>query len=72
MISDRSLQLILRSDRRVALLGDVVRAALGGAVVLGVVLWLAFYAATGHFMATRMHMNDFGRFYYSARLFLDG
>jgi hypothetical protein len=72
MISDRSLQLILRSDRRVALLGDVVRAALGGAVVLGVVLWLVFYAATGRFMATRMHMNDFGRFYYSARLFLDG
>ena len=72
MISDRSLQLILRSDRRVALLGDVVRAALGGLVLIGVVLWLVFYAATGRFMATRMHMNDFGRFYYSARLFLDG
>jgi hypothetical protein len=56
----------------VALLGDVIRAALGGVVLLGVVLWLVFYAATGRMMVTRMHMNDFGRFYYSARLFLDG
>jgi hypothetical protein len=56
----------------VALLGDVVRVAVGGLVLIGVVLWLVFYAATGRFMATRMQMNDFGRFYYSARLFLDG
>ncbi len=72
MISDRSLKFFLRSDRRVLLLGDLVRAAIAGAVILGIVLWLVYYAAVARVMVSRMEMNDFGRFYYSARLFLNG
>lgn len=72
MISDRSLKILLRSDRRVELLGQLVRVAIAGAVVLSVVLWLVYYSAIARMMITRMEMNDFGRFYYSARLFLDG
>ena len=47
-------------------------AAIAGAVILGIVLWLVYYAAVARVMVSRMEMNDFGRFYYSARLFLNG
>jgi hypothetical protein len=35
-------------------------------------LWLMYYAAVMHGMFTLLHMNDFGKFYYAAQMFLDG
>jgi len=34
--------------------------------------WLLFYLVLGVYMVRQLHMNDFGKFYYSAKLFLDG
>src|SRR5262245_54885499 len=44
------------------------------AIVVGAVCaaWLLFYLVLGVYMVQRLHMNDFGKFYYSTRLFLDG
>jgi alpha-1,2-mannosyltransferase len=72
MISDRSLKILLRSDRLVGMVGDIVRVACFIAAAGIIVLWLVYYFATGRMMITRMQMNDFGRFYYSAQLFLQG
>lgn len=72
MISDTALKGILRSDRLVALLGDLIRATLGGVVLIAVVSWVLYYGRIARFMVAHLAMNDFGRFYYSARLFLDG
>ena len=47
MISDTALKGILRSDRLVALLGDLIRAALGGAILIAVVLWVLYYGRIG-------------------------
>jgi hypothetical protein len=72
MIGDRTLQRVLRSERLVALTGDLVRAilwVLAGAVLA---LWLAYYVVLARNMVVELHMNDFGKFYYSARAFLDG
>jgi hypothetical protein len=52
--------------------GDLVRVAFGVLAAAAIVIWLVYYAATGRMMVNRMQMNDFGRFYYSAQLFLQG
>jgi len=72
MITDRQLHAILRSDTRVKLFGPLVRAADAVLVVLLAVFYLAYYAGLVRVMYERLHMNDFGKFYYSTRAFLDG
>jgi alpha-1,2-mannosyltransferase len=41
-------------------------------VVALCIAWLLFYVVLAVGMMRDLHMNDFGKFYYSARLFLDG
>ena len=41
-------------------------------VVVLCAVCLLFYIQLTVYMVQRLHMNDFGKFYYSARLFLDG
>jgi glycosyl transferase family 87 len=72
MISNEALLTVLRKPRRVALTGDLIRAGIGLAIVLIVFFTLAYYAAVGRLMYNHLHMNDFGKFYYSAQLFLNG
>ncbi len=72
MISNQALLAVLRSPRRVALAGDVIRAGVSVAVVTGLCLTLVYYSSLGRVMYTHLHMNDFGKFYYSAQLFLQG
>ena len=72
MIPDRVLRGLLRSDHRVALFGDLVRAAIALALVGVLAVAFAYYALMVKVMFTVLHMNDFGKFYYSARAFLDG
>ncbi len=72
MIPDRALALVLRSPRSLAVWGDLVRAVVAGAVVLLCIVWLAYYAILARAMVVQYHLNDFGKFYYSARLFLEG
>jgi hypothetical protein len=72
MVSDRTLRFVLRSESRVALLGDLIR-AITAVTAVGVVVWyLAYYAALGRTVFVELHMNDFGKFYYSARAFWEG
>lgn len=72
MISDQALLRILRSRAAVALTGDLIRAVTVVAVGSVVVLCAIYYAYLGHRMYADLHMNDFGRFYYSTRAFLAG
>lgn len=72
MLSERQLRFLLRSDRRVALWSDLIRVAVGAIVVAVIALYLVYYAVLARFMVRELHMNDFGKFYYSARMFLDG
>ncbi len=72
MVSDRTLLRIVRSESAVALIGDLVRAILTVAII-GVIGWyVAYHVALARVMFSKLHMNDFGKFYYSARAFLDG
>ena len=66
------LRVLLRSNRAALLWGDVVRGTIAAAVVIVILLWLLFDAAIVQMMTTKLHLNDFGKFYYSARYFLDG
>ena len=50
----------------------LVPAGTGIVVVAVCAAWLLFYLVLGVYMVQRLHMNDFGKFYYSTRLFLDG
>lgn len=72
MISNQALLTVLRSPRRVALAGDAIRAGVGIAVVTVMCLTLVYYSNFGRVMYLHLHMNDFGKFYYSAQLFLEG
>jgi hypothetical protein len=72
MVSDTALRRVIPSPWFVAVFGDVIRVAIGTAVIALIVFSLAYHAAIIHFMTVKLHMNDFGKFYYSARLFLDG
>ena len=72
MIPDRYLRRVLGTDRRVALFGDLIRGIAVAVVVLLIAFLVAYHAAVTRFMYSQLHMNDFGKFYYSARLFLDG
>jgi hypothetical protein len=70
MVSDRTLRVFLRSDAAVAVAGDLVRVAVGLAVLLLVAFWIVFYAALVRAMVTENHLNDFGKFYYATKAFL--
>ena len=72
MISDRSLRVLIRTDRAVLLWGDVIRAAIAAAVLIVILLWLLYDVAIVRVMTGTLRLNDFGKFYYSARYFLDG
>jgi hypothetical protein len=71
MVSDAAIRRVLRSDRSVALWGDLIRAAIAGGVLILLCLVCMYYAATVNVMFHKLHMNDFGKFYYSARAYLD-
>ena len=62
---------MLRTPRNVALYRDLLRGAVGLLVVLGIVLAILYLAAMSRVLL-KLQLNDFGKFYYSARLFLDG
>lgn len=72
MISDRMLRRIIPSDSVVELLGDLIRALLAVFAVGLVTLYLVRHAAIARMMVDDFHMNDFGKFYYSARAFING
>ncbi|HEX7778859.1 MAG TPA: glycosyltransferase family 87 protein [Vicinamibacterales bacterium] len=72
MISDEALLTVLRKPRRVALTGDLIRGGIGLAMACTLFFTLAYYGAVGQLMYNHLHMNDFGKFYYSAQLFLNG
>lgn len=72
MISDRTLRRILRSNMAVSAVGPLVRLAVGAAVVILIAMWLVYYAALAQVTVGELHMNDFGKFYYSAQYYLEG
>jgi alpha-1,2-mannosyltransferase len=72
MLSDRALAFVLRSPRSRARWGDLARAFAAGLVIVVCIGWLQYYVVLARAMVEHYHMNDFGKFYYSARLFLDG
>ena len=72
MISDRTLRAIVRSPGAVVLFGDLIRVAIAILVVGLIGLAVIYHAMIIRFMFDKLHMNDFGKFYYSARLFLEG
>jgi alpha-1,2-mannosyltransferase len=72
MISDKTLARVFGSARLAGLVGDLVRLAIGAGVVTAIGVWIVYYALVARSMVVQLHMNDFGKFYYSARLFLDG
>src|SRR5688572_32788893 len=72
MISDSTLRRILPSNMTVRAVGPLVRLAVGAAVVILVAMWLFYYAALAQVTVGELHMNDFGKFYYSAQFYLEG
>jgi hypothetical protein len=72
MVSDRVLSRLIPSVPAVALFGDLIRAFVGLVVALCLAAWIAYYSVLVPMMFTKLHMNDFGKFYYSARMSLDG
>jgi len=72
MISDRTLRRVLRSGKQVALLGDLIRVLLAIVVAGAAGLCTWYYASVVRYMFGTLHMNDFGKFYYSAKAFLEG
>src|SRR5678815_530208 len=72
MVSDTVLRRVIPSNWFVTVFGDLLRLAIAVAVIALILLSLTYHAAVLHFMTVKLHMNDFGKFYYSARLFLDG
>jgi alpha-1,2-mannosyltransferase len=72
MLSDRTLALLLRSPRSRAMWGDLAHATVAGLVVVLCVGWLVYHAVLARAMVEQYHLNDFGKFYYAARLFLAG
>lgn len=52
--------------------GDLVRYLVTALAVTVLLLWLGYQLLLGRYMYTALHMNDFGKFYYSTRLFLGG
>src|SRR5688572_16340412 len=72
MISDRTLERVLRSSRAVALYGDLVRLAIAGGLLLAIATALVYYGQLVLMVITDYKMNDFGKFYYSAQEYLAG
>lgn len=54
------------------IVGGVVRLLGLGVVAAMILVWLLYYTVLTAFMVKELHLNDFGKFYYSTRLFLDG
>jgi hypothetical protein len=63
---------VLRSEDDARFWPDMFRGARLFALFAICVGFIAWYALITRTMIERLAMNDFGRFYYSARLFLDG
>lgn len=72
MISDRALALVLRSPRSRAVWGDLARALIAAAVLVLCAAWVSYYVILARAMVEQYHLNDFGKFYYSAQMFLAG
>ena len=72
MLSDQTLRRFIRSSSAVAMLGDLIRTLLWVGVAGLIGLWLWYYGVLARNMAGELQMNDFGKFYYSSRAFLDG
>lgn len=72
LIPNAVLLRILRSDRRVKLYGDLLRAATIALLIIAAVWFAKNYVVQARYALTELHMNDFGKFYYSARSFLAG
>jgi hypothetical protein len=50
----------------------LIRAAVVGGILIMLGLMCMYYAATVNLMFYKLHMNDFGKFYYSAQNFIAG
>ncbi|MCC7008010.1 MAG: DUF2029 domain-containing protein [Acidobacteria bacterium] len=72
MISDATLERVLRSRPAVLLTGDLVRACVVAALLVAIAAGVLYNAALARFMVDDLHMNDFGKFYHSAHAFLAG
>jgi len=72
MFFHRFLRRLLPSDSSIALYGDPLRWLVAGAAAVVLVAYAVAYAAFANYMFRTLHMNDFGKFYYSAQAFLDG
>lgn len=72
MISDRALALVLRSPQSRAVWGDLARALVAAAVLVLCAAWVGYYVILARAMVEQYHLNDFGKFYYSAQMFLAG
>ena len=71
MISDERLRSVLRSPSAALLVGDLVRVILVFLVVGLCLLALVYNTVLLNLMARELYFNDFGKFYYSARYFLE-
>jgi hypothetical protein len=72
MISDRALALVLRTPRSRELWGDLARVLIAAAVLIACAAWVSYYLILARAMVEQYHLNDFGKFYYSAQQFLAG
>ncbi len=73
MLSDQTLIRLLRSERLVRRDGGAIRLVVAGLVFAILAALTMYYAVLVRTMASdTFRFNDFGKFYYSARMFLDG
>lgn len=72
MLSDQTLIRLTRSPGFVALTGDLIRALTATAASLLIVWYWVYYKFLATQMFSSLHMNDFGKFYYSTKAFIDG
>lgn len=71
MISHQTLVRLLRSHYAAHLFGDLIRVAVTALLLAVAGIALIYDAALVHALVGILHFNDFGKFYYSARQFLD-
>jgi hypothetical protein len=72
MIPARVVYRLFGDSHLVRVLVDVIRLMWTALIVVGGFLITIELAASIEFMFRQLHMNDFGKFYYSTRLFLSG
>jgi hypothetical protein len=71
-VTDALIRRLLVTDARMRRHGGAVRYFVTLAAVAVLLFWIGYQALLVRYMFTALDMNDFGKFYYSARLFLDG